>query len=212
METGYAYSQYLVFVITELFPKNKFFGCKTKYWRFRDAGLTVRTKTDWEKRKDMAQSSNYIAILKDALYKKQNALELILKITKAQEVLSKHSSYQEQEMERLLNEKEMQIARINTLDEGFQSIYDRVRVEVKDHPEQYAEEVKQLQDLIRVCTDLGNEIMVLEERNRERFSVLFSNAKSQYTVSKTKANVAQHYHKTMNNTKIMDAYFVDKKQ
>lgn len=160
----------------------------------------------------MAQSDNYIAILKDTIDKKKNALEIILKITKEQERLSKLTSYQETEMERLLNEKEMQIARINTLDEGFQSIYDRVRGEVKEHPEQYAEEVKQLQELIRVCTDLGNEIMVLEERNRNRFSVLFSNAKSQYSVSKAKANVAQHYHKTMNNTKVMDAYFVDKKQ
>ncbi len=160
----------------------------------------------------MAQSDNYIAILKDTLEKKQDALKNILQLTKEQEILSKQASYDEPKMERLLNEKEMQIARVNTLDEGFQSVYDRVRIEVKEHPDQYAEDVRQLQDVIRICTDLGNEIMVLEERNRSRFGVLFSNAKSHYSASKTKANVAQHYHKTMNNTKIMDAYFVDKKQ
>lgn len=160
----------------------------------------------------MAQGDSYIAVLKDTLGKKKDALEIILRITRQQEALSRQPIYQEPEMERLLNEKEMQIARINTLDEGFQSTYDRVRSEVRSHPEQYAADVRQLQELIRICTDYGNEIMVLEERNRSRFQSLFSNARSQYTVSKAKANVAQHYHKTMNNTKIMDAYFVDKKQ
>ncbi|MDO5154420.1 MAG: hypothetical protein Q4D51_00500 [Eubacteriales bacterium] len=155
---------------------------------------------------------NYISVLIETLEKKRDALQNILRITKTQEQIAKGSVYQEEEMERALNEKDIQIARINTLDEGFQSVYERVRAEVQRQPDLYRKDLVHLQDLIRECTDLGNQIMVLEERNRDRFQSLFAQSKRQYSASKNKANVAQNYFRTMNNTKILDAYFVDKKQ
>lgn len=155
---------------------------------------------------------NYVTVLVETLIKKKDALQTILRITKDQEAMAKGGSYQETDMERMLNEKEIQIARINTLDEGFQSIYERIRNEVMANREPYRAELQQLQQLIRECTDLGNEIMVLEERNQARFRQLFSQSKQQYSVSKNKANVAQNYFRTMNNAKVVDAYFVDKKQ
>ncbi len=160
----------------------------------------------------MDQNRNYMSVLIDTLEKKQDALKTILKLTKEQEGISKQDIYPEGDMEQLLNAKEVQIARLNSLDEGFQSVFDRVRAAVKRNPDLYKDEIIRLQNQIRVCTELGNEIMVLEQRNRERFSVLFSKSHSQYSVSKTKANVAQNYFRTMNNTKILDPYFVDKKQ
>lgn len=160
----------------------------------------------------MEQSQNYMSVLINALEKKSDALQTILSLTKEQEVLSKADSYPEEDMERILNAKEVQISRIESLDEGFQSIFDRVKAEVKSNTDKYKEEVIKLQELIRECTELGNEIMVLEQRNRERFSILFSKFNSQYSISKTKASVAQNYFRTMNNSKILDPYFVDKKQ
>lgn len=157
-------------------------------------------------------SQNYIAVLVDTLTKKMDALQCILRITKEQERIAKEPVYSEEEMEQTLNEKDVQIARINTLDEGFQSVYDRVRQLVKDNPEAYRNELVKLQELIRECTDLGNQIMVLEERNRERFKQVFVQSKRQYSASKNKASVAQNYFRTMNNTKVMDSYFVDKKK
>jgi len=155
---------------------------------------------------------NYVTVLVETLTKKKDALQNILRITKEQEAMAKAGSYQEDEMERMLNEKEIQIARINTLDEGFQSVYERIRGEVMANRGQYRVDLERLQQLIRECTDLGNEIMVLEERNQSRFRQLFSQSKQQYSVSKNKANVAQNYFRTMNNAKVVDAYFVDKKQ
>lgn len=160
----------------------------------------------------MEQNKNYLAILVDALEKKKDALQNILRITQEQAELAKADTYQEAAMEKTLNAKEIELSRVNTLDEGFQSVFDRVRSEVKRNQELYKDEIARLQELIRQCTELGNEIMVLEERNRNRFSTLFAKSKKDYSVSRTKANVAQNYLRTMNNTKILDAYFVDKKQ
>lgn len=155
---------------------------------------------------------NYVQVLIDTITKKEETLRKILEITRRQELLSKQEVYSSDEMEETLNEKEIQIARINYLDEGFQSVYDRVRSEVRNNIEKYRQDVLTLQERIRTCTEIANEIQVLEERNRNRFSTLFSKTRSEYSTSKTRANVAQNYFKTMNNSKVMDAYFVDKKQ
>lgn len=155
---------------------------------------------------------NYVQVLIDTITKKEETLRKILEITKQQEVISKQDTYASEEMEKTLNEKEIQISRLNYLDEGFQSVYDRVGSEIRNHIDVYRQDVLVLQDKIRICTEIGNEIMVLEERNRNRFNTLFSKAHTDYSTVKSKASVAQNYFKTMNNSKVMDAYFVDKKQ
>lgn len=156
--------------------------------------------------------NHYVQVLIDAIHKKEAVLHQILEITKQQEALSKRDTYASDEMEEAMNEKEILIARLNYLDDGFESVYDRIRSELRNHMENYRQEIGILQDAIRRCTKTGNEIQVLEERNRNRFSMLFSNARSQYATSRTQANVAQNYHKMMNHSKIADAYFVDHKQ
>lgn len=155
---------------------------------------------------------NYVQILIDTINKKEETLRRILEITEEQEQISKAEVYDSDRMEKTLNDKEIQISRLNYLDEGFQSVYDRVSFKIRNHIEDYKDDILVLQDKIRVCTELGNAIHVLEERNRNRLGILFSKAKKEYSVSKNKANVAQNYFKTMNNSKIMDAYFVDKKK
>lgn len=155
---------------------------------------------------------NYVQVLIDTINKKEETLRRILDITEEQEQISKADVYDSERMEKTLNEKEIQISRLNYLDDGFQSVYDRVSSEIRSHVEDYREDILRLQDKIRVCTELGNAIRVLEERNRNRFSQLFSKTKKEYSVSRNKANVAQNYFKTMNNSKVVDAYFVDKKK
>lgn len=155
---------------------------------------------------------NYVQVLIDSINKKEETLRKILEITQEQEQISKADVYDSDRMEKTLNEKEIQISRLNYLDEGFQSVYDRVSSKIRKNIDEYRSDIAILQEKIRVCTELGNTIQVLEDRNRNRFSQMFSKTKREYSVSKNKANVAQNYFRTMNNSKVMDAYFVDKKK
>lgn len=157
-------------------------------------------------------AENYVQVLIETISKKEETLQRILEITKEQEDISKAEEYDSDRMEKTLNDKEIQIARLNHLDEGFQAVYDRVSSEVHNNADMYKDSIVILQDKIRVCTELGNSIRVLEDRNRNRLSNLFTKAKKEYSASRNKASVAQNYFKTMNNSKIMDAYFVDKKK
>lgn len=155
---------------------------------------------------------NYVQVLIDTINKKEETLRKVLEITLEQEQISKEEVYDSDRMEKTLNEKEIQISRLNYLDEGFQSVYDRISSEIRNHIDEYKDDIAILQEKIRICTELGNSIRVLEDRNRNRFSQLFSKTKKEYSASKNKANVAQNYFKTMNNSKVMNAYFVDKKK
>lgn len=160
----------------------------------------------------MGQNESYVKVLIETLEKKTVILNQILELTKQQEILSNESVYSDEAMADLLNKKEIQIANLNKIDEGFDSVYSRVRTEVREHKDQYKNEILSMQNLIRECTDIGNTIQVLEQRNHMRFSQIFTTKHKEYSASKTKTAVASNYLKTMNNTKIMDAYFVDQKK
>jgi hypothetical protein len=157
-------------------------------------------------------AENYVQVLLDTIKKKEDVLGRILEITKRQDVISRQESYDADAMEQTLNEKEILISRLNYLDEGFQSVYERIGAELRNHTDTYRQEILKLQDGIRRCTQLGNEIEVLEQRNSQRFRTLFGRVKAEYVTSKSRATAAQNYLKTMNRSKVMNSYFVDKKQ
>lgn len=159
----------------------------------------------------MKDSHNYIQILLDTLFKQVEVLENILEITKEQSVIAAKADFDELMLEDSLNRKEILISKLNELDDGFTSVYGRVRSEVRENQEIYRKELQKLQELIKKCTDLGIEIKVLEERNRDKMVQCFSNKHKKYGLKKTAASVASHYHQTMNNTKVLNSYFLDEK-
>lgn len=160
----------------------------------------------------MNDSRNYVQILVNTLQKQVEVLKNILEITKEQKALAECEDFDEILLEESLNKKEVLIVKLNELDDGFTNIYGRVRREVMEKKALYEEELTQMQSLIKECTDLGVQIKVLEERNREKLTQCFSGKHKQYGSKRTAASVASHYHQTMNNTKILDSYFVDRKK
>lgn len=160
----------------------------------------------------MAENENYMQVLVRTLQRQAEALTDILEITKEQSRIAGAPDFDEAMLENTLNRKEILIAKLNELDDGFISVYNRVRRELQDNQDAYKEDIRQIQDLIKECTDLGVEIKVLEERNREKLVRCFANKHKQYSSQKTAASVASQYHQTMNNTKVMDSFFLDRKK
>lgn len=159
----------------------------------------------------MSDSRNFIQILIDTLQKQVEVLKEILEITQEQSVIAQDSEFDEIMLEKSLNKKEVLIARLNELDDGFTSVYGRVRNEVKDRQELYKDELRQMQELIKECTDLGVNIRVLEERNREKLTQCFASKHKQYGSKQTAASVASRYNQTMNNMKMLNSSFFNQK-
>jgi flagellar biosynthesis/type III secretory pathway chaperone len=154
---------------------------------------------------------DYVAVLVQTLEKQCTALQEILAVTQKQSEIAAAEDFEEEMLEDTLNRKEVLIARLNELDGGFVSVYGRVRRELDEHRDKYQEELKQIQSLIKKCTDLGVEIKVLEDRNRDKMAQCFSGKQKLYNSKKTAATVASRYHQTMYGNGAAAYHFSKKK-
>lgn len=160
----------------------------------------------------MDSIASYLKVLSDTLEQKQQVLRQVLEITKQQERLIHSDNFEETEFGELLNQKEPLIARINQLDDGFASVYERIRQDVIDQGGIYDAEVIKLQGQIKSCVEIGNDIQVLEERNRDALARKMSSKKQEYKTKAASSTAAKSYYQTMSNTKYMDSFFMDQKK
>lgn len=154
----------------------------------------------------------YVTILRESLERKKKYLLEILEYTKAQEKVAHQEKFDEEAFSELVDKKEVLINNINEIDKGFTSVYDRVRTEVLENKDQYSDELKLMQGLIRECVDLGMKIESLEEKNRSAIEQLFSNSHKNARKVKRSKKVANKYYKSMSNGGVDDMIFYDKKK
>lgn len=151
----------------------------------------------------MGENQQYVVMLVDILNKQLKTLEEILEVTKQQEVIATEIPFDNDKFEDTLSRKDVLIIRLNELDDGFSSVYSKVRRVVNEYPEQYREQVVEMQNVIRRCTDIGTEIKTLEIRNRDKLTKCFAGKKQEYSAKQAAATVANKYSVTMKNVNLM---------
>lgn len=160
----------------------------------------------------MEDIQNYLRVLSDTLSQKQAVLTQILEITKQQGELAAGEELDEEGFSNSVNEKEVLIARLNQLDEGFLSVYNRIRQDVIDQGGVYDPEILRMQEQIKACVDIGNEIEVSENRNHKKLTVHFDAKKQEYKVKTSANSAAKSYHQTMSGVQYKDPFFMDQKK
>lgn len=160
----------------------------------------------------MEEERAYIGILADTLQKEKTLLSEVLELTREQSVIADSSAFDEAMLEDTMSRKDDLILRLNELDEGFVSVYERVRRQVLGFGTQYEEALRELQTLVKQCTDLSVEIKVQEERNRSKFARRFAEKHREYGSQRTAVSVATRYNQTMRGGQIADSYFFNKKK
>ncbi len=96
-------------------------------------------------------------------------------------------------------QKSVKIAEeINGLDDGFESVYRKVRSELLDNSAAHKKEIELLKELISEVTEKSVKIMATENRNRDTASekLVFSMKKAHSTVHDA-ASVSDKYKKAM---------------
>lgn len=132
----------------------------------------------------------------DSLKSKVDVLETILKKTRFQEELIKSKTYDDinwSQFDVLIEEKDQAISRIETLDDGFQQIFDKMKDEIDANRSLYASDIKDMQELIKKVTDLGVSIQALEERNRQEIERIVMSSKKEIKSAKKKLKVSGAY-------------------
>lgn len=158
------------------------------------------------------QDKEYIAVLRQSLEKKVQILDFIIEKNKEQRLLFTDDTLPPERLEENIKEKGDLIDQLNKLDDGFETVYNRVREVLAGGKEAYQEDIKRMQELIREVTDKSATIQAQEQRNHELAVQKFSTIKKEIRKARTTSQVASKYYKSMSNMNVVDAKFLDQKK
>lgn len=150
-------------------------------------------------------------MLEESLIKKIDILsKLEEENDKQKEILSSMDEEREPEFDACLDRKAELIDQLTLLDDGFQSLFDRVKEEVGANKDLYRDQIKRMQQLIEEITGKSASIEASEHRNKRLAEQFFSAARQKMNASKQASAAAFNYYQTMNKFKDIPPQFLDK--
>lgn len=154
----------------------------------------------------------YICALQDSLRKKQKILQEILELTTEQkEILAQYHPDMDR-FDQIMVEKEEKIAALNELDQGFNSLFQKVKDTLEQQKQKYKLQIQQMQNDIRVITDLGVTIQGMEHQNRDAFQKYLMQERQEIKMSRASSQTAVSYYQNMpNQHHEWQSYFMDQK-
>ncbi len=161
---------------------------------------------------DNGTKQSYIKIMNESLDKKIRVLDDIIEATKSQESILKAEEIDFEAFDKTIELKEKYIKEIQTLDRGFQSVYDRIKEELQENRQMYTYEIQSMKDKIRLITEKTMDIQSKESRNKESFQGKVSTVRKQAKTAKTANKVASSYYKSMTGLNVVNSQFLDTKK
>lgn len=162
----------------------------------------------------MDRDSDYIKILVESLVKKVEILDGILKENEKQKSAVSEEKFNDVLFEETLNNKEKYINELNSLDSGFETVYNRVRDVFQDEKSKgiYGEEIRYMKELIGKITDKTLEIQRQEKSNEQFVMKKLGDERNDIVQTKSLRKAASDYYKNMNKVDYIEPQFMDKKQ
>lgn len=143
---------------------------------------------------------DYVQILLESLIRKEELLDKIIEKNAAQAECLADKAYEDVDWDTfnlLVTEKEILIDRINAMDEGFQNLFDRVKGQLEENKDKYADSIRKMQDSIKRLSDKSIEIQTGEERNRRTIDSLLIGQKKAIKTTRNSLRVADSYQQAM---------------
>jgi len=160
----------------------------------------------------MEKEAEYIQIMVESLQKKKSVLDQIIEMNRQQKIMLQDPKLSPEEFEKNIAYKGKLIEQLNLLDSGFEKLFDRVKEILAEHKEQYAEEIRTMQSLIKDITAQTNTIQTQEIRNRESVCAKFDGIREQVKGVRNSQKVVKQYYQNMVNSKKASAQIFDDKK
>ena len=154
---------------------------------------------------------NYLSVLEDSLKKKLQILDELTDYTMQQQELLKVEELDYEAFDRLVDQKEPLIQKIMELDQGFETVYDRIKEQLLGNKEQYAAQIRALQSLIGELTDKSVKLQTMEQRNKSAVEQQFRKSREKIRQGRQNKQAALNYYKNMNNSNYVPPQFLDDK-
>ena len=151
---------------------------------------------------------NYLSVLEDSLKKKLQILDELTDYTTQQQELLKVEELDYEAFDRLVDQKEPLIQRIMELDQGFETVYDRIKEQLLGNKEQYVAQIRALQSLIGELTDKSVKLQTMEQRNKSAIEQQFRKSREKIRQGRQNKQAALNYYKNMNNANYVPPQFL----
>lgn len=153
----------------------------------------------------------YLKMLDQSLDQKKQMLDQMIEMTAAQKVSLDKDPVDWEGFDQLVEKKAEMIERLDKMDDGFESVYDRIREELLKDKEQHKELVAAIQKKIQAVSDDSAALMAAERRNKEQVEIKIAEEKKRLQQRKTTSKVATNYYRSMNKVNLIDPQLMDKK-
>ena len=156
--------------------------------------------------------TSYLQILQDSLIKKYELLCKIEEKSLQQSDMLKCREVNLSQVDINMDEKAKLIEEVLSLDNGFESIYEKIRTQLLPNKEQYKNQIAALQKMIEKVTEKSAYIQAIEARNKAQMDIVFSNQKKELQGRRNAMSVARDYYQNMNKVKHVSPQFLDQKK
>lgn len=148
----------------------------------------------------IGNESTYVNVLKNTLLRKYESLKMFVMIMdELEEKLNESDSLSSEDFESILERRQMVIREIESLDNGFESIYEKVKEEIRANPSLYKADIIVMQQYIPKITDLGVKVEAMERRTKAKLDRLFSLKRQDVKNFKVGQKTAMNYYKNAYN-------------
>ncbi|BBF44958.1 hypothetical protein lbkm_3698 [Lachnospiraceae bacterium KM106-2] len=161
-----------------------------------------------ETTKDMEQKA-YIEIMIQSQKKKILILDKLISLSKDQEEYFSAEEMDYDKFNDTLSTKDELLKELNELDQGFASLFERVKEELSTHKYAYETQIKELQSSIATITSKSMILETLERRNKASMERFSKSQKSQIKQRNVSMKTVTNYYKSMSNEQ--SVYFNQKK-
>ena len=156
-------------------------------------------------------TTNYLQMMIDSLNKKKGILIRIIELNEEQNQILSEETLNGDAFDDNMKAKGSCIDELDLLDEGFQSLFNRVRDAINANKENYANEISVMKRLITEVTELGAKIEVQEARNKVKVEAMFRRERQEHKEAKRSASMAKSYYQNMSKVS-NEPQFMDTKQ
>jgi len=143
-------------------------------------------------------TNTYVTALVESLEKKNKVLDEIIEKNKEQKALLSEENFSFEKFDKNTEEKGVLIYRLNQLDEGFESLYEKVKAELDTYRDSYADKIRRMQELIRDITDKSASIQAEEARNKSALEQIFKNEREKLKSGRSGVKALKSYSQAMN--------------
>ena len=158
------------------------------------------------------ENNNYISIMIQSLKKKDQILDSIMQLNQQQKEELENPSLDPDDFDKTVAGKAKLIEELESLDAGFQELFERVRDELNENREVYRNEIVLMQEYIKRLTGKSADIQAQEARNKSLMQQKFVSVRKQVKEVRKSQKVVNQYYKNMMKMNVVDPQFTDKKK